>query len=113
MNISQKGNQCITYMEVYGSNRVIYRVTADSRVRGGTARATYGVMLEDMRTGEQEHISDFSENLERTIQFANDLVQREIRPSGLFDIALRYLSEEVSTPVKTGQVLSSRKIFSR
>ncbi len=101
MNISERKNHCITYMEVYGSNRVIYRVTADILPRRGVAQTAYGVMLEDMRTGEQEQISDFSENLEQTIRFANDLVQREIRPSGLFDIALRYLSEEVGMPVKT------------
>jgi len=98
----------IIYMEVYSSNRVIYRVTAGYIVKQGSICPTYGVMLEEMRTGEMECIEDFSESLELTIRFANDLVGREIRPAGLYDIAFAYLSEQA-----TGQVLSSRKIFSR
>ncbi len=96
MNISKQTGHRITYMEVYGSNRVIYRVTADRVSKRGSQKPAYGVILEDMRTGEQESISDFSESLEQTIRFANDLVENEIRPERLFDIALRYLSAEVS-----------------
>lgn len=86
----------IVYMEVYGSNRVIYRVTAGSIVQRGTAKPIYGVMLEDMRSGERQSIGDFSSSLEKTITFANDLVAREVRPSGLYDIALSYLSAGVT-----------------
>lgn len=77
----------IVYMEVYGANRVVYRVTAYSN---GT-NAAYGVSLEDMRTGETASIEDFSNQLERTIHFANQLIQKEIRPTALFDIALGQL----------------------
>ena len=98
----------IVYMEVYGSNRVIYRVTAGYFAGQGKIQPVYGVMLEDMRSGEKECIEDFSESLEWTIRFANDLVGREIRPAGLYDVAFAYLSEQVFY-----QVSSSRKIFSR
>lgn len=113
MHISRKESQCITYMEVCGSNRVIYRVTADSLTCQGGTRTAYGVMVEDMRTGEREYIADFSADLERTIRFANDLVQQEIRPSGLFDVALRYLSEEMYTAGGQAYASDSRRIFSR
>ncbi len=97
--------QCpIVYMEVYGNNRVIYRVTAGYFAIKGKIQPTYGVMLEDMRTGEQESIEDFSEDLAQTVNFANDLVGRETRPAGLYDIAFAYLSDQVS---------SSARIFSR
>lgn len=43
----------IVYMEVYGSNRVIYRVTAGSVIRQSVSEPFYGVTLEDLRTGER------------------------------------------------------------
>lgn len=104
----------IVYMEVYGSNRVIYRVTAGSVVQGKTETPTYGVMLEDMRSGEIQGIADFSENLEQTIVFANDLVGRETRPTGLYDVALEYLCANLMRQeAPSCQVSSSRRIFSR
>lgn len=111
---SHRPTNAIVYMEVYGSNRVIYRVTAGSVVQGKTETPTYGVMLEDMRSGEIQSIADFSESLEQTIVFANDLVGRETRPAGLYDVALEYLCTSLmrqTTP--SHQVSSSRKIFSR
>ncbi len=48
-------------------------------------------MIVDMRTGEIRTLPDFSESLERTIAFANDLVRRGTPPSGLYDVALEYL----------------------
>ena len=92
-------------MEVYGSNRVIYRVTAGWVVRSdGTAKSVYGICLEDLRSGEQQALEDFSDTLDQTILFANHLVEQEIRPEELYDAALKQLSH---------QVLSSRRIFSR
>ena len=38
----------IVYMEVYGSNRVIYRVTAGSVIRQSVSEPFYGVTLEDL-----------------------------------------------------------------
>ena len=49
----------IVYMEVYGSNRVIYRVTAGSVIRQSVSEPFYGVTLEDLRTGERYSIADF------------------------------------------------------
>ena len=46
----------IVYMEVYGSNRVIYRVTAGSVIRQSVSEPFYGVTLEDLRTGERYSI---------------------------------------------------------
>ncbi len=94
----------VVYMEVYGSNRVIYRVTAGSILQNGVSQPFYGVMLEDLRSGEGQSIADFSPDLEQTIRFANTLIQHELRPSGLYDAAFGYLSR---------QVLSSSKIFLR
>lgn len=95
----------VVYMEVYGSNRVIYRVTAGWVVRpDGTAKSVYGICLEDLRSGEQQALEDFSDTLDQTILFANHLVEQEIRPEELYDAALKQLSH---------QVLSSRRIFSR
>ena len=37
--------ELIVYMEVYSSNRVVYRVTAGSIVRQGIRQPTYGIML--------------------------------------------------------------------
>ena len=84
----------IVYMEVYGSNRVIYRVTAGSVIRQSVSEPFYGVTLEDLRTGERYSIADFSSDLEQTIRFANALVQQEIRPSSLYDAALAALSRK-------------------
>ena len=81
-------------MEVYGSNRVIYRVTAGSVIRQSVSEPFYGVTLEDLRTGERYSIADFSSDLEQTIRFANALVQQEIRPSSLYDAALAALSRK-------------------
>lgn len=111
---SHRPANAIVYMEVYGSNRVIYRVTAGSVVQGKTKTPTYGVMLEDMRSGEIHSIADFSENLEQTIIFANDLVRRETRPSRLYDVALEYLCTNlIQQTIPHAQALSSCKIFSR
>ncbi len=112
-NTNHRPEYPIVYMEVYGSNRVIYRATAGSVMRRGVRKLAYGIMLEDMRTQEKQCIDDFSENLEYTIVFANDLIQREIRPSGLYNLALEYLSDSVRHRGKDNQILSSRKVFSR
>lgn len=99
------------YMEVYSSNRVIYRVTAGAVASHGKTRPAYGVILEDMRTGEIRTLPDFSESLERTIAFANDLVRRETPPSGLYDVALEYLSASVpQMEQKPAETPASKKI---
>lgn len=87
----QKPENTITYMEVYGVNRVIYRVTAGTVNRRGTQAAVYGVSVEDIRTGRRECLENFSEDIDVTLRFANSLVHKRIRPDGLYNEALRHL----------------------
>ncbi len=81
----------IVYMEVYGNNRIIYRVTASRAVSFGQSRPVYGVMLEDLRSGERQGIANFSDTLEETIRFANELIEQEVVPAKLYDAALQAL----------------------
>ncbi len=80
-----------TYMEVYGTNHTIYRVTASVILRKGRKVPVYGVMLEDSRTGSTEYIENFSEDLEHTLSFASTLIRRKTRPGRLCCEALREL----------------------
>ena len=96
--------ELIVYMEVYSSNRVVYRVTAGSIVRQGIRQPTYGIMLEDLYTEERQSIPDFSGSLEQTIRFANDLIRREVKPSGLYDMALEHLSRRI---LEKGKIFTS------
>ncbi|MGN0592835.1 MAG: hypothetical protein ACI4JQ_06290 [Ruminococcus sp.] len=89
-----KPDHTIIYMEVYGVNRVIYRVTAGTIHRKGKPVSVYGVTLEDVRTGERESLENFSEDMEHTVQFTNALVRRRVRPDGLYNEALRQLHSE-------------------
>ncbi len=86
-----KPDQTMIYMEVYGINRVIYRVTASTVRRRGRPVTVYGVALEDARTGMREVLENFSEDMEQTVQFANTLVRKNVRPNGLYNEALRQL----------------------
>ncbi len=86
-----KPDSTIVYMEVYGVNRVIYRVTASTVRRKGRNIYTYGITLEDVRAGSKETIESFSDDMEYTIQFANSLVRKGVRPDGLYNEALRQL----------------------
>lgn len=79
------------YMEVYGVNRIIYRVTASVIKRKGRNTAVYGVSLEDMRTGDAESLEDFSDDMEKAIDFAHELVHKKARPYMLYSEALRHL----------------------
>ncbi|MBQ8724752.1 MAG: hypothetical protein IJY74_03665 [Oscillospiraceae bacterium] len=91
----------MVYMEVYGINRVIYKVTASSVRRKGKPVYVYGVTLEDAKTGVSESLESFSEDMEHTIQFANALVKKHIRPEGLYNEALRHLRmEKILSPGK-------------
>lgn len=88
---TQKPDNTVVYMEVYGVNRVIYRVTTGSVKRRGTNVSVYGVSAEDIRTGYCESIENFSEDIETTLKFANSLVHKKIRPDRLYNEALRQL----------------------
>lgn len=79
------------YMEVYGVNRIIYRVTIGTAKRRGKEVSIYGVSLEDMRTGRRENLENFSEDIESTLKFANDLIHKRVSPDRLYNEALRHL----------------------
>ena len=50
---------------------------------------------DSLYTEERQSIPDFSGSLEQTIRFANDLIRREVKPSGLYDMALEHLSRRI------------------
>ncbi len=75
------------YMEVYGENKVAYRVIS-GRI-GKTV--TYGIETEDYNTGEKEVISDFSRNMEDAVRFAEMLIKSKIIPKYMHIKALDYL----------------------
>ncbi len=101
-----RSEQTIIYMEVYGVNRVVYRVTACNTYRNKAIHVIYGVSLQDLRTGETAEIDSFSNNLEKTVCFVNDLIQQEIQPYQVYNAAFRQLSLEVPF-LKGGTVLGS------
>lgn len=79
------------YMEVYGDNKVAYRVTAGWIDLGGEDIFTYGVEAEDHTTGEIEAIPDFSRNVEDAVDFTEMMITQRIRPRYMYDKALNYL----------------------
>ena len=79
------------YMEVYGDNKVVYRVTAGKVYTFGAETDTYGVEAEDRITGAKETIQDFSRSIEDAIDFAEMLINSRARPQQLYERALGYL----------------------
>lgn len=79
------------YMEVFGDNRVSYRVTAGRTAHDGREIITYGVEIEDSRTHEKEEIADFSRDIEDAVDFAEMLISDRIPPCRLYTKALNYL----------------------
>ena len=74
-----RSKQAVTYMEVYGTNRVLYRVTASNTHRNQKLSVVYGIFLQDLRSGETAEIHAFSNSLEKTVCFVNDLIQKPIK----------------------------------
>ena len=79
------------YMEVYGDNKVTYRVTAGWIDLGSESICTYGVEAEDHTSGEKESIHDFSRNVEDAVDFPEMMITKRIRPRHIYDRALNYL----------------------
>ncbi|MDE6665513.1 MAG: hypothetical protein K2K14_04895 [Ruminococcus sp.] len=75
------------YMEVYGENKVAYRVIT-GRIGKNT---TYGIETEDYNTGETESIPDFSRNIEDAVLFAEMLIKSKTSPKYMYIKALDYL----------------------
>lgn len=81
----------MVYMEVYGDNKVAYRVTVGRIEQYGEEVITYGVEAEDHITGEIESIADFSRDIEDAVDFAEILISAKSRPSQIYNRALNYL----------------------
>lgn len=79
------------YMEIYGDNKIAYRVTAGKVSYFGDSLYTYGVEVEDKATGEMEAIPDFSRNVEDAVDFTEMMINAKIRPRQMYSKALNYL----------------------
>ena len=79
------------YMEVYGDNKVVYRVTAGRIWSFGEEVSTYGIEAEDRKNGVKKSIQDFSRNIEDAIDFAEMLINDRAAPAQLYARALGYL----------------------
>lgn len=79
------------YMEVYGQNKVSYRVIAG---RMGNV-ITYGIETVDSISGETETIPDFSRNVNDAVAFAENLIRNRITPKHVYIKALEYLKQTI------------------
>ena len=89
--ISRKVYDRTVYLEVYGDNKVAYRVTAGRMDLFGDKVITYGIEAEDYSSGEKEAIPDFSRNVEDAVDFAEMLIAGKVSPRMLYSRALSYL----------------------
>lgn len=79
------------YMEIFGDNKVAYRVLSGKMVMYGDEVITYGVEVIDKKSGDKECIADFSRNIEDAVAFAESLITNKSRPRQLYSKALDYL----------------------
>lgn len=79
------------YMEVYGQNKVAYRVIVG---RMGDI-VTYGIETEDYISGDVEIIPDFSRNIEDAVCFAETLIRNKVTPKYVYIKALDYLRRTI------------------
>lgn len=79
------------YMEVFGDNKVSYRVTSGRMLFYGNDITTYGVEVQDSKTGEYEAIADFSRDIEDAVDFAEMLISSKAKPAQIYTMALYYL----------------------
>ncbi len=79
------------YMEVYGDNKISYRVTAGRMTVNDGDVITYGIEVEDLSTGEKAVLPDFSRDIEDAVDFAEMLISARAHPSKLYSCALNYL----------------------
>lgn len=79
------------YMEVFGDNKVAYRVLTGRIEMFGEEISTYGIEAEDYNSGDKETISDFSRNIEDAVDFAELLISKKIPPRQMYNQALGYL----------------------
>lgn len=79
------------YMEVFGDNRISYRVTVGRIMCDGNDVITYGIEIEDSRRRIKESIPDFSRDIEDAVDFAEMLISGRASPNSLYTKALNYL----------------------
>ncbi|MBQ6213712.1 hypothetical protein [Ruminococcus flavefaciens] len=79
------------YMEIFGDNKVTYRVLSGRLYMYGDEFITYGIEVLDRKSGEKELIADFSRNIEDAVAFAEMLISEKIRPRQLYSRALDFL----------------------
>lgn len=79
------------YMEIYGENKVAYRVLSGRMQLFGDEVITYGVEVIDRKSGEKECIPDFSRNIEDAVVFAESLITNRSKPRQLYGRALDFL----------------------
>ena len=79
------------YMEIYGDNKVAYRVLSGRMQLFGDEVITYGVEVIDRKSGDKECIPDFSRNIEDAVVFAESLITNRSKPRQLYGRALDFL----------------------
>lgn len=79
------------YMEIYGDNKVAYRVLSGKMQFYDDEVITYGVEVIDRMSGEKECIPDFSRNIEDAVLFAESLITNKSKPRQLYGKALDFL----------------------
>ncbi len=79
------------YMEIFGDNKVAYRVLSGRLFMYGDEFITYGIEVIDRKSGEKECIPDFSRNIEDAVAFAELLISERCRPRKLYSKALDFL----------------------
>ena len=79
------------YMEIFGENKVAYRVLSGRLFMYGDEFITYGIEVIDRKSGEKESIYDFSRNIEDAVAFAELLISEKCRPRQLYSRALDFL----------------------
>ena len=80
-----------TYMEIFGDNKVAYRVLSGRMRIFEDEVITYGVEVIDHRNGQKELIADFSRNIEDAVAFAEQLISQKTKPCQLYSKALDFL----------------------
>ena len=80
-----------TYMEIFGDNKVAYRVLSGRMRISDDEVITYGIEVIDHKSGQKELIPDFSRNIEDAVSFAELLISQKTRPCQLYSKALDFL----------------------
>ncbi len=83
------------YMEIYGDNKVAYKVLSVRMNMCGDDIITYGIEVVDHKSGAKEIIPDFSHNIEDAVGFVDELISAKVRPRQLYGKALGFLKVSI------------------